>query len=210
MNKPLVYALTALVFFLIALFAAIIVLDFLGPSTGKVFVNGIEFSAAADASAPNAAAALNALGSEQKFMVSPQFFESGAANEQMTKSLTLFTSILTFNGKNVETVARVVDANLSLLFCQSNEGDARQNNKISIEECEQKLAASDAVKILVALPNKNLPNAKVLVSADSIEVSPKEWVDVSNASFETLNLMYEGSSETVAKINSILSQIKAN
>ena len=144
---------------------------------------------------------------KDNFVVSPEYYESGSTFF-MTQGLTLFNSVLIAQGKQVETLARVVSVDKVLLYCQSNEGDTRENNRIEASECMGRLSQTEKTFFLIDLPNSSLNKPTVEVAANKLIVTPKTYEDVSRVSFLVLITMFPDAQATIDLINGIVSNVE--
>ena len=94
-----------------------------------------------------------------------------------------------------------------LVGCQTNHGDDRVNEAISVAECTRLLSDSTKASVLIALPDSSLKQTIVLVHADSLEIKPRTAEDIPKASFIALKAMYNDSEGTLNQINEFLRRL---
>lgn len=145
----------------------------------------------------------------QSFVVSPQFAETGSTSF-MTESLALFNSVLISNDKKVETVARVVGPDKSLLYCQVNDGNVLSNRRIESAECMQRLDSTQKIVFFVELPDDSLSRSKVEVFSNKVIVRAKNFAEVSPASFVLLESIFPNAAQVVEGVNVVIGHIGNN
>ncbi len=150
---------------------------------------------------------LRGFGSRNSFVVGSEFAETGSA-AFMSEPLTLFNSVLVAQGKFVVTVAKTVDAEKAVVFCDTNDGNKMVTRQISAQECETIFDASHHVVILVKLPDSSLSKSRVTVLENGVVIEPNSFPEVSRVSFLVLKTMYADSQETISLINRIVGAVK--
>ncbi len=203
MKKSTQFYLTVLVGALIIASAIIVIQDFLVPTGNVAEVENIEFSSKGG----QLAGLFSDIRERQSFIVSPEFYEKGAINSYMAKSLALFNGILIANGKSVISMPRVIDLQQKTLYCQTNDGNVLGNRRVEVDECNAFLNDETFFKVSIAVPDNSLPKSRVVVAENSIEIYPKNYDDVSRASYVTLKTIYSNSPEIIARINAILKKV---
>lgn len=204
MKKSTQFYLTVLIGALIIASAIIIAQDLLTPTGYTAVIEGIEFSS----KGRQLSDLFSDIRDRQSFIVSPEFYEKAAINSYMAKPLALFNGVLIANGKSVISMPRVIDLQQKkILYCQTNDGNVLGNRKVEVDECNGFLNDETFFRISIAVPDNSLPKSKVLVNEDSIEIYPKNYNDVSNASYVVLKTIYSNSPEIIARINAILKKV---
>ncbi|MFH1224556.1 MAG: hypothetical protein V1676_02005 [Candidatus Diapherotrites archaeon] len=140
------------------------------------------------------------------FIVSPEF-KGERAGQQMVDALTLFSTVLRANRKNVAIVARVVDSAGNLTKCQTNRGDLKTSEEITSEECAGMLSDAGYVVIYIGVPDASLPNTRAVFSEGKIEIFPKEGSDAPHASLAVLKSMFGNAEEVISKSNDLFGRL---
>lgn len=149
---------------------------------------------------------LSSVGSKDYFMVSPAFYESGSTSF-MTESLTLFNSVLIVKGKSVKTLARVVDPQKNLLYCQSNDGNVLENFQVDTALCMQELGSFQGIVFEIELPDPSLSKSMVEISGNRVILSPKDYSEVPRVSFVVISTIFPDASEIIGSVNEVLSRV---
>lgn len=204
LSQRLITALVAALVLLAVLFASLTIMQLLNPYKYSTVENGVEFLS--DVQSPDAQ--LAALAEKRLFIVSPELYGQGTANSYMASSLVVFNAVLKANGRTAVSLARVLDEDGTLLFCQTNEGQALTNREISAEECEGWLADSEYVKVMVSMPDASLKMPRVIATKGSILIMPDSFQSVSSVSFRALEKMYPNSAEIIDEINRMLAGLQ--
>lgn len=140
------------------------------------------------------------------FAISPEFSETGSTSF-MTQGLTLFNSVLIAKGEKVETIARVVDFEQRLLYCQVNDGNVLENRRIEASECQSKLDSQKGVVFFLELPDSKLSLSTVEVFENKVYIRPKTFEEVARVSFLVLSIMYPDAREIIESLNDILDRV---
>ncbi len=202
MKRNQTFFITAIVIFLIIISSYIIFSDLFKPYKYSFVEENTEF--VSDYKHPGIY--LQELSRRDSFIVSPEFVLSGPINSSMTESLTLFSVVLTGEGKEVVSLGRIMDGQ-DIVKCQTNEGDPSINKEISAEECGRILSESGSVLFLIVLPDPELERAQVIAYENKILIKPKTYEDVARVSALVLRAMFEGSDETIEKVNLLVGRL---
>lgn len=141
------------------------------------------------------------------FAVSPEFSEKGSTSF-MTQGLTLFNSVLVAKGKKVETIARVVDFEQKILYCQVNDGNVFENKRIEPPECKARLDNPQGFVFFLELPDSSLSKSSVEVSEGRVYLRPKRFEEVAPVSFLVLSIMYPDAGAVIESMNLVLGKVQ--
>ena len=141
------------------------------------------------------------------FVVSPEFSETGSTSF-MSQSLALFNSVLVAKGKNVETVARVVDFEQKILYCQVNDGNVLENQRIESLACKEKLENFPGLVFFIELPQVELSRPMVEVFENRVVLRPRVFEEVAPMSFLVLSKMYPDAAQIIESMNLVLDRLQ--
>ncbi|MBI4044323.1 MAG: hypothetical protein HY392_01295 [Candidatus Diapherotrites archaeon] len=141
------------------------------------------------------------------FAVSPEFSEVGSTSF-MSQGLTLFNSVLVAKGKKVETIARVVDFEQQLLYCQVNDGNVLENQRIEAPDCSEKLESFPGLVFFIELPDAALSKSSVEVSEGRVYLRPRSFEEVARVSFLVLSIIYPDAGAVIDSMNRVLDRVQ--
>lgn len=150
---------------------------------------------------------LPSLAAGNSFIISPEF-ASERAGQEMVGALTMFSVVLTANGKKTVSIARLVDSSGNIARCQTNRGNLKTSDEITKEECEGMLSDAGYTVIYIGVPDSALPNPRVFVSEGKIEISPKTGSDAPRASLAVLKAMFSNAEEAISNSNALVGKLK--
>jgi hypothetical protein len=203
-SKEIYFYLTVVVVVLIVVFGVYIVLNLDFSEYKHVVVKGnVEFvSGSAEPSL-----IIDSIRSSDTLVFSPAFVASGEENSYMVEALTMFSTVFSAKGKNLVVLARVFDSSGNMVSCNSNFGDLKRNEEVSLEECKKMLSDKDSAIILVQLPS-NSRKARVVLEGKSAEIISPNIKAVPYVSFALLEAIYPDSANIIKNVNLALSGMK--
>ena len=148
------------------------------------------------------------LAKEGKFIVSAEIYQPGkAVNPLMSNASNLFVVVLIGNGKEVTQLIQAVDESGNLLFCETNFGDVKTQEQITVEQCNAMLNSSDKVVIEINFPNNELQSAVATVSENRIVVQSNSNAAINNSAFTVLQTMFSNAQDVLDKSNDLVKSI---
>ena len=149
------------------------------------------------------------LAGETEFIVSSGIYEAGnAANPFMLNASNLFVVVLVGNGRQVTQVFRVANSQGLTLYCLTNYGDFKTEERVETEQCNEMLGPGGKPVILVEFPNSALAEPTVEVSDKRIVVKSNSIDALNNTSFTVLKAMFSNAEEVLAKSNEITRMLR--
>ncbi len=146
---------------------------------------------------------------ESEFIVSSGIYEAGnAANPFMLNASNLFVVVLVGNGRQVTQVFRVADSQGLTLYCLTNYGDFKTEERVEAEQCSEMLEAGEKPVILVEFPDSALAEPTVEVSDKRIVVKSNSIDALNNTSFTVLRAMFSNAEEVLAKSNELTGMLR--
>ena len=196
---------TLVVIVAIALLAAFILQSQAKSFQFKAEQDGVEFYS--DESDPFEH--LHALKDKRDFTVVLALKEQGhEQNAIMGQALNEMAVVLTANRKDVVVLAKVYGADEQLAYCQTNKGDVRTNEPISVEECQQTLThLNNQVLIEVYQPNYLLGKSRVVLEPNQIKIQPKNKTDITLVPHTLMTALYPNTNEIINSVNQRASDV---
>ena len=145
--------------------------------------------------------------SQDSFVVSPQFSESGNVNEYMGNAMQLFIVVLSGNGKDVTQLIRVVNGSGNIIECGTNFGDIMQSEVLDGEEC---ISLIDSLKgksvfIDIRLPDKKAARPEIIVDGNTVVLQSPSYMRVGNTAFSLLKLVFPNAETILSETNEKIS-----
>ena len=146
---------------------------------------------------------LRQLSAKQDYLLVLSLKEQGSEiNPIMGQALNELAVILVANGKNVTTLAKTFNAYNQLASCQTNRGDIRTSDEISVEECREMLSQlGSQVLIEINPPNYLLPKSRVVLEPNQIKLQPKDKNDITRVPHTLLLALYPNTNEIINQVN---------
>ncbi|MBI4210626.1 MAG: hypothetical protein HY544_03925 [Candidatus Diapherotrites archaeon] len=142
------------------------------------------------------------------FVVSPEFTDSGQGNGQVTSVLTLYSTVLSAQAKEVVIIGRVLDSNGGIKRCESNLGDVRTSKELTSDECGRLLADARAFMVLISLPDAKLGSPRAVFGQGSIHIYPSSYENLYSSSFVVMSAIYPDTGAIIERVNSVLIKVK--
>ena len=154
---------------------------------------------------------LQSLREKEEFLVVTSLSEEPSEmNAAMAQGLNVFSVVLVIYEKKVVSLARVFDSSNNLIYCYTNNGDNKVNEKISAEECSgvQRELGS---KVLIELNSfdSKLGKSRVVLKQNQIKIYPSTVSEIHRVSFLTASGMFEGVREIIEVINYLASKVSS-
>ena len=149
----------------------------------------------------------------QKMALGPAFIlvfegmDESPANAYNLVGLTTFNVVMNGNSKATTIVAQALDEKGRLLYCNTNEGDVRTNEKIPAQSCLDFLGSSKDPLIYFHLLDPKIDKPQVIVSSGRIDFYPKELSDPGMQAYIALSVMYGNTDQIINQSNEFLQKI---
>jgi len=147
----------------------------------------------------------NEMRDSKTFIISPQFVEIGSENTYMVSAITLFSTVLIAKEKDVIVVGRVLDETGDIIKCQTNLGDVRTNEELSIEKCNQLLSDNFNTRIFISFPTGK--DSLIELEPRTIRITPSSFENISHVSFVAVSALYEDAEQIIDQVNLIVDRL---
>ncbi|MCR4335222.1 MAG: hypothetical protein NUV57_01655 [archaeon] len=202
MKKETYFYITAIVAVLIVVLAGFIFINLdLSDYKYSVEREGVRF--VSNSAQPSEL--LSEMRNSKTFIISPQFVEIGSENTYMVSTITLFSTVLIAKGKDVIVVGRVLDEKGNLIKCQTNLGNVKTNEELSVEKCNQLLSDNFNTRIFISFPTGK--TSLVELEPRTIKITPSSFTDISHVSFVVAKALYEDAEQIIEQVNILVDRL---
>ncbi len=202
MAKKMASAYIFLIVFAIAVVA--LAAFFYNINSNNVLVEGVLVSAGSS----DPFAAFSSLSGSDSFIVSPQLHEPvGSLEQYMFNGAALFIQVLQGNQKEIMQLIRVFNQQNEMIYCSTNFGDVRREERLSVEQCNELLASKEKTLVLIQFPDDGQWQPKIELGEKKITIKPKSYEDIGSTSFLALRIMYTNARDIISASNLIVGRI---
>ena len=194
--------------FLIVFAIAVIALAafFYSVNSNNVVVEGVLVSAGS----ADPFSAFSSLAGSSTFIVSPQMHEPvGSLETYLFNGAALFIQVLQGNQKEIVQVIRVFNSSNEMIYCSTNLGDVKTEQRLSVQECNDLLDSGGKTVVLIQFPDNSQWQPTIELGEKKITIKPKSYGDIGSTCFLALRIMYANAKDVINASNLVVGRINS-
>jgi hypothetical protein len=187
-----------------AIVAVALAVFFYNSNSNNVLVEGVLVSAGSS----DPFTGFSSLSKSSSFIVSPQMHEPvGSLEQYMFNGAALFIQVLQGNQKEIVQVIRVFNSQNEMIYCSTNFGDVKTEQRLSVQECNDLLGSEGKTAVLVQFPDGSQWQPIIELGEKKITIKPRSYEDIGSTCFLALRIMYTNAGDVINASNLIVGRI---